>query len=68
MTAEKKPAYNQQPVEEAGRPRWVPKTPIDVVREQISKQERRVEKARLDYEQEKASLTKLLEARKVLEA
>ena len=69
MTPEKKTASNTQSAEQqTGRPRWVPKTPIDIVREQIEKQERRVEKARLEYETEKASLTKMLEAKKVLEA
>ena len=66
--AEKKPPTQQQFAQEQGRPRWVPKTPIDVVREQIEKQEARVEKARETYELEKSSLSKLLEAKKVLEA
>jgi len=65
MSAEKR---NPESTREGARPRWSPKTPLDVVREQIEKQERRVERARQTFEEEKAALSKLAEAKKVLGA
>ena len=51
-----------------GRKSWTPKTPIDVVLEQIAKQEKKVAGLQKELEAEKSSLTKLLQAKKVLEA
>ncbi len=51
-----------------GRKSWTPKTPIDVVLEQITKQEKKVAGLQKELEAEKSALTKLLQAKKVLEA
>lgn len=52
----------------SGRKSWTPKTPVDVVLEQIAKQEKKVAGLQKELETEKNSLTKLLQAKKVLEA
>ena len=52
----------------AGRKPWVKKTPVEVVLEQIGKQEEKVAKMRKALTQEERELTKLQQARKVLEA
>ena len=41
-TAQKQPSTTAGPAEPAARKAWVPKTPVDVVLEQIGKQEKRV--------------------------
>lgn len=65
MTPEKaKPAATGT----SGRKSWTPKTPVDVVLEQIAKQEKKVAGLQKELEAEKNSLTKLLQAKKVLEA
>jgi hypothetical protein len=53
---------------QVGRKSWTPKTPVDVVLEQIAKQEKKVVGLQKELEAEKSSLTKLLQAKKVLEA
>ena len=70
MTPEKKTDQAPKPATaatEGGRKPWIPKTPVEVVLEQISKQEKRVGKLQAELEAEKATLTKLLQAKKILE-
>ena len=52
---------------ETGRKSWTPKTPIEVVLEQIAKQEKRVATMRDELAHEERELAKLQKARKVLE-
>jgi len=47
---------------------WVKKTPVDVVLEQIAKQEDRVNDLREELKKEERELQKLQQAKKVLEA
>jgi hypothetical protein len=53
---------------DTGRKSWTPKTPIEVVLEQITKQEKRVAAMREELAHEERELAKLTQARKVLEA
>ena len=63
MTADRKS------VQEPGvRRAWTPKSTVEVVLEQIAKQERKVAELQRDLEAEKVTLNKLLQAKKVLEA
>jgi uncharacterized protein involved in exopolysaccharide biosynthesis len=56
-------------VQEPGvRRSWTPKSPVEVVLEQIAKQEKKVAELQRDLEAEKVTLNKLLQAKKVLEA
>ncbi len=56
-------------VQEPGvRRAWTPKSPVEVVLEQIAKQEKKVAELQRDLEAEKVTLNKLLQAKKVLEA
>jgi hypothetical protein len=66
MTAEKK----STPQAEVAAPRkaWVAKTPVDVVLEQIGKQEKRVASMQKELDQEKTLLGKLAKAKAALEA
>lgn len=50
------------------RKAWVKKTPVDIVLEQIGKQEAKVAEMRQELAREEKELTKLQQARKVLEA
>ena len=50
------------------RKAWVPKTPVDVVLEQIGKQEKRVAAMQKELDQEKVLLVKLAKAKAALEA
>lgn len=52
----------------SARKTWKPKTPIEVVIEQIHKQEKKVADLEHDLDREKGSLNKLLQAKKVLES
>jgi hypothetical protein len=54
--------------ESSGRKPWVKKTPVDVVLEQIGKQEEKVVEMREELAHEERELAKLQQARKVLEA
>jgi hypothetical protein len=54
--------------EATGRKAWVKKTPVEVVLEQISKQEEKVAGMRQELAHEERELAKLQQARKVLEA
>lgn len=75
MTAERKqdsppagkPPTSHPPTKEARKP-WVKKTPVEVVLEQIAKQEEKVNEMREELKQEERELQKLQQARKVLEA
>lgn len=71
MTPEKKtdqPAKASAPATEGGRKAWTPKSPVEVVLEQISKQERKVAELQKELDAEKSMLNKLLQAKRVLEA
>lgn len=50
-----------------GRKPWVRRTPVDVVLDQIKKQEERVADLQAELEKEKGGLERLKAARKVLE-
>lgn len=52
----------------SNRKAWVKKTPVEVVLEQIGKQEQKVAEMRAELQKEERELTKLQQARKVLEA
>lgn len=54
--------------EPSGRRPWIKKTPVEVVLEQIGKQEEKVAAMREELAQEERGLAKLQQARKVLEA
>ena len=53
---------------ESKRKPWIKKTPVEVVLEQIEKQEKRVNEMREELKKEEGELKKLQQARKVLEA
>lgn len=61
MTADKK-------TEPGARRAWTPRSPVEVVLEQIGKQEKKVAELQHELDTEKSMLTKLLQAKKVLEA
>ena len=63
MTAERKSGQ-----ESGVRRSWTPRSPVEVVLEQIAKQEKKVAELQRDLEAEKVTLNKLLQAKKVLEA
>jgi hypothetical protein len=52
----------------AGRKPWVKKTPVEVVLDQIAKQEDKVNDMREELKKEERELVKLQQAKKVLEA
>ena len=52
----------------AGRKAWVPKSPVEVILDQIAKQEKKVAELQHALDAEKVTLNKLLQAKKVLEA
>jgi hypothetical protein len=75
MPAEKKnppaqPAANAAPAPAAApaRKAWIPKSPVDVVLDQIGRQEDRVQKLQAEIDAEKLTLNKLRKAKEVLEA
>jgi len=51
-----------------GRRPWVKKTPVEVVLEQINKQEQKVQAMEAELTREKRELQKLSKAKEVLEA
>ena len=61
------PEKNQQ-AETSGRKAWTPKTPTEIVLEQIGKQEKRVSALQKDLDNEKVLLGKLQKAKAALEA
>jgi len=65
MTAQKAaPAAPEAP----GRRAWIKKTPVQIVLEQLNKQEEKVAEMREELAHEERELSKLTQARKVLEA
>jgi len=72
MTAEKKtePGSKASAIAapSTGRKPWVPKSTVEVVLDQIAKQEKKVAELQRELDTEKTTLTKLLQAKKVLEA
>jgi hypothetical protein len=58
----------ETPTEKSGRKPWVKKTPVEVVLEQIGKQEAKVNDMREELKKEERELQKLQQAKKVLEA
>jgi hypothetical protein len=58
-----------QPAPATGtRKAWKPRSPVEVVLDQIHKQEKKVADLQQDLDREKSSLNKLLQAKKVLES
>jgi hypothetical protein len=72
MTADKKTeSGTKAPATASGpgtRKAWVPRSTVEVVLDQIGKQEKRVAELQRELDTEKSMLTKLLQAKKVLEA
>ena len=71
MTADKKTepgAKGPAAATAGGRKPWVPRSPVEVMLDQIAKQEKRVADLQHQLDAEKVVLTKLLQAKKVLEA
>ena len=75
MSADKKnspaqPAATAAPTASApsARKAWTPKSPVDVVLDQINKQEDRVSRLQAEIDAEKLTLTKLRKAKDILEA
>jgi hypothetical protein len=69
MTPEKK--TDQSPSSPAlahARKAWTPRSPVQVVLDQIGKQEKKVAELQKDLDTEKTTLTKLLQAKKILES
>jgi hypothetical protein len=54
--------------ETSGRKSWIKKTPVQIVLEQLDKQEEKVADMREELAHEERELSKLQQARKVLEA
>jgi hypothetical protein len=52
----------------SNRKTWMPKSPVEVILDQIGKQEKKVSELQRQLDIEKSMLTKLLQAKKVLEA
>ena len=70
MTAEKKSETAARPAAAGGstaRKAWTPRSPVDVVLDQIKKQEKKVAELQQELNSEKTILNKLLQAKKVLE-
>jgi len=73
MTPEKKtdaavrPQTTDSSAASGKRKSWTPKSPIDVVLDQIGRQEKKVVGLQRLLDNEKATLSKLLQAKKVLE-
>lgn len=61
------PAKSQPSTAPSARKAWVRKTPVEIVLDQIGKQERKVEDMRDDLKKEERELQKLQQAKKVLE-
>ena len=71
MSADRKTEPPQGKSHAAAQPTrkaWVKKTPVDVVLEQINKQEQKVNDLREELKKQERELQKLLQAKKVLEA
>jgi hypothetical protein len=61
-------ATTQAATSTSSRKAWIKKTPVEIVLEQIGKQEEKVAEMRKELAKEERELTKLQQARKVLEA
>lgn len=72
MAVEKKSDPTAKQAETAdnntGRKAWVPKTPAEVILEQIKKQESKVADLQQQVQAEQTMLNKLLQMKKILEA
>ena len=68
MTAEKKTVEGTKTGDVAIRKAWVPRSPVEVVLDQIKKQEHKVAEMQAELDAEKAMLTKLLQAKKLFES
>jgi hypothetical protein len=73
MTAQKTASATAQPAAPAStttssRKAWIKKTPVEVVLEQIGKQEEKVAGMRKELTREERELAKLQQARTILEA
>jgi hypothetical protein len=70
MTAQKTAPATQTTNSSAtgGRKPWIKKSPIEVVLEQIGKQEEKVAEMRTELAREERELNKLQQAKKLLEA
>ena len=68
MPAEKRTPATTAATPATTRKAWTPKTPVEVVLEQITKQEKRVADMQKELDQEKALLGKLAKAKAALEA
>ena len=67
--AKKEPDQKPEPAATANaRKAWTPKSPIDVMLDQIKKQEERVSRLQAEIDAEKLTLTKLRKAKDILEA
>ena len=67
--AQKEPDQKSElPVTANARKAWTPKSPIDVMLDQIKKQEDRVSRLQAEIDAEKLTLTKLRKAKDILEA
>jgi len=62
------PQKTASAAQSSGRKAWIKKTPVEIVLEQIGKQEEKVAGMREDLAHEEHELAKLQQARKVLEA
>lgn len=62
------PTAPSTPTATSGRKPWIKKTPVEIVLEQIGKQEEKVTEMRKELAREERELTKLQQAKKVLEA
>jgi hypothetical protein len=58
----------EPPTPTNARKAWTPKSPIDVVLDQIKRQEDRVSRLQAEIDAEKLTLTKLRKAKEILEA
>jgi hypothetical protein len=72
MTAERKAEPGAKPPASTPgsgtRKAWTPKSPVEVILDQIGKQEKKVAELQRLLDTEKSMLNKLLQAKKVLEA
>jgi hypothetical protein len=72
MTADKKTDHAPKPPasgqDSSTRKPWVPKSPVEVILDQIRKQEKRVAELEQQLSAEKILLNKLAQAKKVLDA
>ncbi len=61
-------SVHSSPAQTSSRKPWVKKTPVEIVLEQIGKQEEKVAELRKELAVQERELAKLQQARKVLEA